>query len=95
MATATLASKHKTTWHEYGLVLFLALAAMEGIIYVLHGDVGGGIGTILLPAIFWIGFYWQHSWRGKPKPLNWADTVLGVLAWLGAVGLLGLMTRHH
>jgi hypothetical protein len=37
MAATTLATKHKATWHEYGLGLFLVVAALEGGIYVLHG----------------------------------------------------------
>jgi hypothetical protein len=84
--------KHKATWHEYGLGLLLILSALEGGIRAFHGDVAAGIGTILLPAVFWLVFYWQHFWRDKPKPLNWADTVLGLLAWLWAIGF---MIQHH
>ena len=56
-----------TTWHEYALGLFLILAALEGVIYIQHGDVVGAIGIILIPVIFWIWFYWQHYWRSKPS----------------------------
>jgi hypothetical protein len=57
-----------------------------------NGDWAGMFGFMLVPLIFWAAFYWQHYWRKEPKPLNWADTVLGVLAWLGAIGI---MTQHH
>jgi len=80
--------KGKTTWHEYGLGVFLLVAALVGGNYIHRGDVGGAIGITLFPAILWVGFYWQHSWRSNPKPLTWVDTAVGMLAWCGALAFM-------
>ena len=83
----------KTTWHEYGLSLFVVVSALSEFVRAMsNGDWAGMFGFMLVPLIFWAAFYWQHYWRKEPKPLNWADTGLGVLAWLGAIGI---MTQHH
>ena len=88
MADQRWLQKGTTTWHEYGLGAALILAVLEGSIYIHHEDFGGAIGIILIPGLLWIGFYWQHSWRRRPKPLSWAATLLGATAWLFALGLI-------
>jgi hypothetical protein len=80
------------TWQGLGLTLCLAVAAISGLIGALtKGDWAGGLGTLLLPLIFWGAFNWQHYWRKEPKPMTWADNVLGVIGWMGAVGMMGLV----
>jgi hypothetical protein len=79
------------TWQGLGLTLFLAVAAMSGLVGALgKGDWAGGVGTLLLPLIFWGAFNWQHYWRKQPKSMTWADNVLGVIGWMGALGMMGL-----
>jgi hypothetical protein len=51
MAHQQWLQKGKTTWHEYGLGVFLLVAALVGGNYIHRGDVGGAIGIILIPAI--------------------------------------------
>jgi hypothetical protein len=85
--------KKKTTWHEYGLNLFVVVAAITEFVRARSsGDWAGMFGFMIIPLIFWSVFYWQHYWRKPPKPLNWADSVLGVLAWVGILSVL--MNRH-
>lgn len=81
----------KFKWQGLGLTLFLAFAAVDGLVRSgLRGDLGGMVGTLLLPLLFWLGFSWQHYWRKEPKPFNWADTVLGIIGWIGALSIMGL-----
>ena len=79
----------KSRWQEVGLSLFLALSVVRGCIDVAHtGDWAGAFGFSLLPLLLWVAYFWQHYWRREPKELTWADTALGVIAWLFTVGLL-------
>jgi hypothetical protein len=86
--------KKKTTWHEYGLGLWLVLALIHGIVYsgMSHGDWSGAFGFALIPIFFWIAFYWVHYWRKKLLPLSWGDTILGIIAWMGVAAIL--MAKH-
>ena len=83
------------TWQGLGLTLCLAVAAISGLVGALgKGAWAGGVGTLLLPLIFWGAFNWQHYWRKQPKPMTWADNVLGVIGWMGALGMKRLSSAN-
>ena len=81
--------KNKPTWHEYALSVWLVLGALVGVIHygVSRGDWGGSFAFVVMPLICWSAFCWWHCWCMEPKPLTWADTVIGVIAWVGALSV--------
>jgi hypothetical protein len=83
----------KTSWVEYGLSAFLVVASLRGLLE--DGISVTLIGWVVVPAAFWVGFYWHHHWRKHTRPLTRADKILGVIAWVFTIGLCTSVPQHR